>query len=265
MTSDIHTAILIGAGNLGWHLGHRLRESGVRILQVVSRSNASSASLAVRLAADHGIFPGDMAGGADVYIIAVTDDAIPRVISEGNFGDALVVHTAGSIPIGVFGERLRRCGVLYPLQTFTKERRVEFIEVPVFIEASAPAVLPVVKCLAEKISPLVFEMTSEKRKLLHLAAVFACNFANHMFALAAEMAKKENLPFNLLAPLIRETTGKALSMPPLEAQTGPAVRKNNSVMAEHLSLLENEPELQHLYRLISADIIRLNEKESHHS
>ena len=145
-------------------------------------------------------------------------------------------------------------GVIYPMQTFSKERPVDFSQIPVFIEANTPAALSVARSLAQSVSTRVTELSSDQRRYLHLSAVFACNFANHCYALAAQILEQHGLSFDVMLPLIDETAAKVHTMHPADAQTGPAVRFDENVINAHLQLLDVQPRLQEVYSLLSCSI-----------
>ena len=147
-----------------------------------------------------------------------------------------------------------RYGVFYPMQTFSKQREVCFREIPFFIEAQRPEDAEFLKAIAGTLSENVYEATSEQRKSLHLAAVFSCNFTNHMYALTADLLKKYNLPFDIMLPLIDETACKVHELAPRDAQTGPAVRYDENVISSHLAMLADSPALQEIYKLMSKSI-----------
>jgi predicted short-subunit dehydrogenase-like oxidoreductase (DUF2520 family) len=166
----------------------------------------------------------------------------------------LYVHTAGSLPLAVFSDYSERRGVLYPLQTFDKNREISFRNLPFFVEANAPEDESLLEEIALKLSGNGMRLSSEKRKYLHLAAVFACNFTNHLYALAAQILEEQGLGRHLLLPLIRETVSKIETMHPHEAQTGPAVRYDKNVIDKHFEMLKAQPQLQELYQCLSEDI-----------
>ena len=172
-------------------------------------------------------------------------------------GDALCLHTAGSMLMDVFCGHAARYGVLYPMQTFSKHTPVDFREIPVFLEASDASAYGMAEELARSVSGNVRAMSSADRRYLHLAAVFACNFVNHCYALSEEVLRKIDVPFEVMRPLIDETARKVRQMPPREAQTGPAVRYDRNVMDRQLALLEDEPDMQAIYEAMSRSIYRL--------
>lgn len=188
---------------------------------------------------------------ADLYIISVTDSAIAQVAAQIGDVPGMVVHTAGSMPMSVLPQRNR--GVLYPLQTFTKGRPLDMRQVPLFIESDGN--LPFLRQVASQLSANVTEMDSARRRYLHLAAVFCCNFTNHMYRLTEAMLAQHDIPFSVMLPLIDETARKVHTLSPAQAQTGPAVRWNQEVMQAQLSLLERD-DLKQLYQIISQSIHR---------
>ena len=190
----------------------------------------------------------------EVVVICVKDDAIPFVaktlqplISETS---ALVVHTAGSIAMDTLP--FERRGVLYPMQTFSRERMVNFAEIPRFTEASTPEDTKLLELLARSISRKVYALDSEKRKYLHLAAVFACNFVNHCYHLSSDILQTQGIPFEVMLPLIDETAQKVHNLSPRLAQTGPAVRYDKSVIRRHEDMLEGTT--KEIYHLMSKSI-----------
>lgn len=245
--------VLIGAGNVATQLGKALHEANYRIIQVYSRTEASASMLAARLGTTFTADPAAIADNADLYLFCVKDDAIVPILSAMPVGAGLYIHTAGSVPMGVFSERVERYGVLYPLQTFSKARDLSFREIPLLLEAAREEDAWILAALAGKLSDTVHFITSEKRKYLHLAAVFACNFTNHIYALAAEIVESEGMDWALLQPLISETAAKAMVLPPSDAQTGPAVRGDYEVMQKHLEWLKDD-RTKDIYRMLSESI-----------
>lgn len=248
--------VLIGAGNVATHLGRALQEAGYPILQIYSRTEASASALAAQLSADYTVAVEDIRRDADLYIVALKDTALQTLASALVKGreQALFVHTAGSMPMDLWKGLAQHYGVLYPMQTFSKQREVDFSTVPFFIEASAPTELELLRTLAAHLSPKVYEATSGQRKYLHIAAVFACNFANHMYALSSHILEKQGIPFEVMLSLVDETARKVHELPPVQAQTGPAVRYDENVISKHLEMLADEVPLQELYEKISKSI-----------
>jgi predicted short-subunit dehydrogenase-like oxidoreductase (DUF2520 family) len=198
---------------------------------------------------------GCITGDASLYIISVSDDAIEPLAESLTTTDKLVVHTAGSVPMNVFTGKLKNYGVLYPLQTFSKSRPVNFSDIPVFLEANTQDNLQKIRMVAQAISQKVYDASSDERMQLHLAAVFGCNFVNHLYHLATQIARQAGFDFGILSPLILETAQKALaSGNPKEVQTGPAARNDLQVIHKHLELLASHPQWNSIYTLISENI-----------
>lgn len=255
--------VFIGAGNLATNLAKALYRNGFRIVQIYSRTEEAAHALAQVVEAEYTAELSEVSADARLYIVSLKDDAfvelLPRIVAGK--GDALLVHTAGSILMDVWEGMTPRYGVFYPMQTFSKQREVDFRKVPFFVESNSADDKELLKGIAAVLSENVYEATSEQRRSLHLAAVFACNFSNHMYALAAELLKKHGLPFEAMLPLIDETARKVHELAPVQAQTGPAVRYDENIISKHREMLADEPEMQELYRLISENIHRLHNRQ----
>ena len=247
---------LIGSGRVATCMGPQLKAAGHTIACVYSRTMANALELAEALGAPATDSLQSLPM-ADVYLTMLTDDALARLapaIVKGR-ENALFLHTAGSIPMGIWKDAgAGRYGVLYAMQTFSKGAQIDWPQVPVFVEGSDAAELETVKTLASDLSAQVAELSSTGRKKLHVAAVFTCNFSNHMYAIADKLLATEGVPFRVMLPLVRETARKVETMSPQDAQTGPAVRGDRKVINEHLELLKDYPGYAALYRLISIDI-----------
>ena len=247
--------VILGSGNLATQLSLALKDAGKDIVQVFSRTENHARTLADKLGCSYTSNTDDICHDADMYIISVKDDAISEVaayVCRLN-NNSLIVHTAGSVPMDVLSEYSERYGVLYPMQTFSKSRRVDFREIPCFIEASDGNVLTEIRLLAESLSDHVVECDSGKRKKLHLAAVLACNLTNHCYRLAERVLNSEQIDFRLFLPLIAETARKVTVMSPKEAQTGPMVRYDQSVMQMQMDMLPDE-RTREIYRLMADSI-----------
>lgn len=253
---EIKNIVLLGSGNLAWHLGHQFKNSGLNVLQIYSRNSLTGESLAGELGVAFTNSHNDILKNADLHVIAVSDDSIANVLEQMIFSNQFVVHTAGSVSLDVFSEHVLNCGVLYPLQTFTKSKPVNFKRIPFLIEANDEDNLAKLHHLAHKMSSCIYHVNSEKRLKVHLAAVIASNFSNFFFKQAENILQQQDLSFDILEPLLRETLDKALELSPALAQTGPAVRGNKLVIEKHLTLLNDQPEIQELYRMVSESIRR---------
>ena len=247
--------VLVGSGNVATHLGGALVGAGHRVKQVYSRTAAHAVALADTLDAEAITDLAAIDTHADIYILAVKDDAIAAVAEQlpGTL-QGVVVHTAGSVDIAVFDGYVAVHGVFYPLQTFSKAKLVDFATIPIAVEASDDTTLAVLETLAASISNRTFRCDSKQRLSLHVAAVFACNFTNHFYAIAARILEENRLDFDLIRPLILETAEKAMEHQPADVQTGPAVRHDVRTMAKHRELLKADPALSSLYELVSGRI-----------
>ena len=247
---------LIGAGRVASCMGPRLKQAGHTVTGVYSRTLANAEQLANVVGAPAFDRLGSVPE-ADVYLVMLSDDALiqlaPAIVKGRE--EALFLHTAGSVPMDLWKEAgAKRYGVLYAMQTFSKGADIDWTQVPVFVEGCNPDELRLVTVLASGLSGKVTELSSEGRKKLHVAAVFTCNFSNHMYAIAEQLLSSEGVPFSVMLPLVRETARKVEAMSPADAQTGPAIRGDRKVMGEHLALLKDYPEYADMYRLISIDI-----------
>lgn len=251
---SIQNIVFIGAGNVATQLALTFKNAGVEILQIFSRSESSACELAERVEAKHTTDLKKLNSEADLYIISITDNAIEDLVVQLSLNDNLVVHTSGSVSIEILQGISNNFGVFYPLQTFSKSRAVEFENIPLCIEANNSENLKCLKTLANLISNRVYDVNSGQRKVLHLAAVFACNFPNYMYSIAEEITKQADIDFDMLRPLIKETAEKVMQINPMEAQTGPAKRGDEKIMSEHLKMLSDFPEFKEIYKLISVAI-----------
>jgi len=248
---------IVGTGNVATHLAIALAERGCEITQIYDRKMENAAALAARTLAQPIDQIRDLDQNSDFCIFAVSDNALAPLIAEGapHLGKkTLPLHTAGSISIDVFKGLTENCGVMYPLQTFSKQRAVNFNEIPLFIEGNSFAAEQRTRDLARVLSFKIYPLSSEQRRQVHLAGVFACNFTNALYGIAGEVLAQGNVPFDVLRPLIMETARKVQTLTPAAAQTGPAVRGDSNVIAAHLTLLENTPEKAEIYRLLSNEI-----------
>ena len=252
---------LVGAGKLATNLGIALKEAGYEIVCVYSRTSASATVLAERLECKGITQLEDLPRDLALYIVSVIDSALPEVIAAlPDLTDAVVAHTAGSLPMNLLAGKALHYGVFYPMQTFSKEVKADFSKIPCFVEGSDEWALSMLRQVGNDLSPKVVELSSEGRRYLHLSAVIASNFANHCYAMAWRLTQQYNIPFEVLLPLIEETAAKVKQINPIVGQTGPAVRGDVAVMEAQMKLLENEPEMAELYRLLSADIRAYQEK-----
>jgi predicted short-subunit dehydrogenase-like oxidoreductase (DUF2520 family) len=249
---------IIGAGNLATRVSLELQNNGINIVQVYSRTVTSALTLARMLGCNYVTKPEKITPEADIYIISVSDMAMAGLLENVNFNNKLVAHTAGSIPMDALKKFSKNYGVFYPLQTFSKYRDVNFSKIPFCIEGNSKQNEQILVELASTISKDVRLINSEQRKQLHLAAVFACNFVNHMYAIAGELVQDKDIPFDILRPLINETASKIKNMPPRAAQTGPALRMDKNIIQEHINMLGKKSRLGKLYTQISENIFEFH-------
>lgn len=255
---------IIGAGNVATHLGPALQMAGHRVVQVFSRTASSASALADRLSCGFVTDAEAVTADAELYVFCVRDAVLSQLAQTvwrhlrsvgdadrrpGAGCDALFIHTAGSLPVDILPAERR--GVLYPLQTFSRARQIDFRQVPLFIES--PSDEDFLLAIASQLSLTTCRMDGRRRGLLHLAAVFVCNFTNHMYDLGDHVAREAGVPFEVLLPLIDETARKVHQLSPGNAQTGPAVRLDRNVMERHLALLPGRREKE-IYELLSRSI-----------
>lgn len=244
-------------------LGPALTAVGYECKGVFSRTVSRAAALAGRLGCPYATQV-SLLGEADFVVFSVTDSALPQIIAAvpATWRNALLLHTSGSCSMQVFEGHAAHFGVLYPMQTFTQGKSLSFNSIPLFIEGNTPTATATLKTLASRLSTRVFELDSAQRRRLHLAAVFASNFANHCYALSAELLAEMGLPFDVMLGLTDEVAQKVHHMSPLRAQTGPAVRGDANTLAAHEQLLANRPDLLTIYKLMSASIEKLKNNNS---
>lgn len=243
--------VMLGAGNVATHFSKALQQKGYNITQVYSKTTASAKALAELLSVPYTTEINDVNTAADIYIYALKDNALEEIIHKISIPDAIHLHTAGSVNIDVFEGRASHFGVIYPMQTFSKSKEVNFENVALMVEANTEKTFDTLFGIAQQLSKRCYKIDSEQRKKIHLSAVFACNFTNYMYTIAEELIGETNAPFDILQPLIAETADKIKHLSPAKAQTGPAVRYDTVIIEKHLKMLENRPELQQLYKEIS--------------
>jgi predicted short-subunit dehydrogenase-like oxidoreductase (DUF2520 family) len=248
---------LIGSGNVATHFGAALKNTGHHIVQVYSPTQHNADLLAYHLGAAAINNLDAIDANTDMFIISVKDDAIEQVAKQLAVHQILTIHTSGATPLQTISRYNKHSGVIYPLQTFSKTREVDFRKVPLCVEGADHLALTSLRALAYTLSLSVFDVDTAQRKILHLAAVFACNFPNNLYAIAQGLLAEHQLDFNLLRPLILETAQKVQHSFPAEVQTGPAVRRDEKTMEAHTGLLHDDA-LQLIYKALSQSIIKLD-------
>lgn len=256
----IRKTVLIGSGNLAEALAREL-SARTDLLQIYGRNAARVTALAAAAGAQGCTDPATLDRTADLYLICVSDRAVAEVAASLPIpATAVVAHTAGSVPLDALG-RFPRRAILYPLQSFTAGRAVDFRRIPLFVECADAALLPEIEAFARTLSDTVFRADSDRRALIHLAGVFANNFANRMYGLAAEVLRRAGLPAGVLAALIEETAAKAVAAAdPAAVQTGPAVRGDRATQERHCALLAEQPLERSIYELVSQSIWETSKK-----
>jgi len=248
--------VIIGSGNVAWHLAHELPYCSCSVVQIFSRTLLSAQTLAMEIGAEYTNDFAEILPDADIYIYAVSDDVLSSVIQNVSTKNGLHIHTSGSVEMNVFADTKENFGVLYPFQTFSKQKKVDLKKVPFFIEANNAENLITLENFAKKISEKVYKISSEQRKIVHLTGVLSCNFINHLWNISYKLLKETNLPFEILLPLIEESVDKLRYLSPQQAQTGPAVRGDKNVIEKHLQLLESHKDLQEIYKMFSEQIMK---------
>ena len=260
MPLEPKNVVLIGAGHVAYHLGKALKRSGNNLSLLIARDLKKGERLAFELGCKFSSDFGHIPDETEVVIIAVKDDAIAEVASKIHCPSTVVAHTSGSVPMSALGDASDRLGVFYPLQTMHHDVEVKMKEVPFCIEGNSKWNEGLLLELARSISENVQILSSEQRKMTHLAAVFACNFTNHFYALAEQILEENGMTLDILRPLIKKTANNVLKESPNGLQTGPAKRNDVKVMEEHLQLLSKQsPELEKLYKELSESIIKMHQ------
>lgn len=248
---------IIGSGNVGHNFGKAFRQAGYLINEIYSRTQQSALLLSQTLNCDYTTDLSQIKSDTDLIILAVNDDALESVIEQIQVKNKLIVHTSGSTPISVFeGKGFNQYGIFYPVQSFSKNETESLEPIPICVEGNNQNTEDLLYSLASSVSTKVYAMDSEKRKALHVAAVFANNFTNHMFHIADDLLKQNNISFEVIRPLLEKTAGKLKTETPLNAQTGPAVRNDRRVIDNHLEYLKNQEDYREIYEKVTANIFK---------
>lgn len=254
--------VLLGAGNVATHLAKALIKEGFNLCQIYSRSIESARELGIKTGIHYTTEIDEVYRQADIYIFSLSDSAIAGVAEKLTLeNNPLLLHTAGSVSKDILSAFSKNYGVLYPLQTFSKQRELNFREVPLCYDANTRNNTQIVEQICKTLCDRTYYMEDEERRKLHLAAVFACNFSNYMYSLAEDILYKNNIDFEIIKPLIQETAAKINDLSPKKAQTGPAIRNDKSTMNKHKELLEDNSDLKKLYTFISNNILKFKDKD----
>lgn len=249
--------VLIGAGNVATHLSQALYENGIQVLQIFSRNLQKATELALQINAKPTNDLSKITDKGTIYIIAVHDDAIREVAEQLAYlkGEKrLFVHTSGATPSTVFKGVFKNYGVFYPLQTFSIDRKANFQNIPICTHTKKKNRIKILEELAQRISPKTYKINDQQRATLHVAAVFVNNFSNHLFHIGEQICEDGNVDFDILRPLIQETTAKVQSNRPIEMQTGPAKRGDVKTIQRHLDYLKDQSHFKDIYELLTANI-----------
>lgn len=255
MMDQIHSISFIGSGNVATHLALALKNGGFDIREVYSRTYENARTLSKKIESKAIRTIEELDPAVDLYVISLPDGSIKHVVHDFLKVQGIVVHTSGITPMSVL-EKRPHFGVFYPLQTFSKQREPDMSSVPFCLEASSVEVLVQLKKVASKISASVFEINSEQRQYLHLAAVMVNNYSNYLFRMAFDILESKGIDHTLLMPLIEETISKIKSLHPSVAQTGPARRKDTETIEKHLQLLEEYQDYKELYEIFAQQLTK---------
>ena len=245
---------ILGSGNVAYHLAKMFKEKNIPISQIFGRNEKDLQEISEQFEIP---FSTTELADAELYFIAVNDDAVAAISKNIKNQNSLVAHTSGSLPKEILEGNYRKAS-FYPLQTFSKSKMLQYSEIPFFVEAENEADSQILENLALKISEKVMKSDYEKRKYIHLSAVFACNFVNHLFARAKEISDSQQIPFHYFLPLIKETTSKIEKIEPKLAQTGPAIRNDEKILQLHEALITEEEHLK-IYQVMNESIKKMYE------
>ena len=245
---------ILGSGNVAYHLAKMFKEKNIPISQIFGRNEKDLQEISEQFEIP---FSTTELADAELYFIAVNDDAVAAISKNIKNQNSLVAHTSGSLPKEILEGNYRKAS-FYPLQTFSKSKMLQYSEIPFFVEAENEADSQILENLALKISEKVMKSDYEKRKYIHLTAVFACNFVNHLFARAKEISDSQHIPFDYFLPLIKETTSKIEKIEPKLAQTGPAIRNDEKILQLHEALIKEEEHLK-IYQVMNESIKKMYE------
>ena len=245
---------ILGSGNVAYHLAKMFKEKNIPISQIFGRNEKDLQEISEQFEIP---FSTTELADAELYFIAVNDAAVAAISKNIKNQNSLVAHTSGSLPKEILEGNYRKAS-FYPLQTFSKSKMLQYSEIPFFVEAENEADSQILENLALKISEKVMKSDYEKRKYIHLTAVFACNFVNHLFARAKEISDSQHIPFDYFLPLIKETTLKIEKIEPKLAQTGPAIRNDEKILQLHEALITEEEHLK-IYQVMNESIKKMYE------
>jgi predicted short-subunit dehydrogenase-like oxidoreductase (DUF2520 family) len=255
---EINRIAIIGTGNVASNLAIAMYKCNLRISYIIGRNIESASKIAKKVHSNYSDNYTKAVADSDIVFFCVKDDALTDILKKTTWENKLLIHTSGSQDIDVFKRFTTNFGVFYPVQTFSKKRIVAFKQIPICVEANNKKNLKKIRTIADALSSKVYNINSLQRLKLHIAAVFACNFTNHMLHISSEILKKETIPFDILLPLIQETIRKAMIISPETAQTGPAVRNDATIIEKHVIALKEHESFQKLYSFVTESIQSIN-------
>jgi predicted short-subunit dehydrogenase-like oxidoreductase (DUF2520 family) len=256
LATKIQKIVILGAGRLATHLGLAFFRQGLKMVQVYNRTPEKGKKLAGMVGATFTADIQKVTPDADLYILAVSDSILENLASNLRLNNKLVVHTSGTMSMDVLAPISTAIGVFYPVQTFSHNRRIDFRQVPVCVEGNSFSSEQDLTELANKLTERVCSLSSDKRRLLHLGAVFASNFTNFLYAVTEELMLAHEIPFDLLNPLIIQTSRNVKHGNLMQLQTGPAMRGDTKVLEKHREMLSSHPDFLEIYDLITKNIIK---------
>lgn len=255
------TYYIVGTGNTAWFLATKLHAAGHLCKGIYGRDIAKATELANTIDANAYELIDGIPDNADVCILAVSDNAIEEISDKLRFSNTLLLHTAGAISSSVLKDAAKNYGVIWPIYSITKQQLPETRNIPSAIEVNNTDSVALIHTIAASFTDNVYEADSDKRKQMHLAAVFSNNFSNHLFAVAEKMCAEHGIPFSTMIPIIAQTAERINSQSPSTLQTGPAKRNDTATMQEHLQLLNQHLEWEEMYKSISASILKMYSKQ----
>jgi len=248
--------VILGSGNVATHFATRLHQLGHHITQIYSRTKANASALALRVESNPVTDLKQLDTDADLYLLAVTDDALPIAVEQlSSLLKGVVVHTSGATNIDTL-QKFQHYGVLYPLQSLSKQQMIEMQHIPLGVEADSQETDGILWEIAQAMSSQAFRCDSQQRLAFHVAAVFANNFSNILYQIAYEILEVHDLPFELLLPIIQETAKKVKNGAPIRLQTGPAIRNDNNTINKHLNFLTEIPAWKEIYQQLTLEIAK---------
>lgn len=246
---------IVGAGNVAHNFGKAFRQAGYLIHEIYSRSQQSAVLLSQTLNCNFTTDLSKLDKDTDLFMLAINDDALPEVLDKIKIKNKPIIHTSGSTPITIFKEHgFSTYGIFYPVQSFSKNETESLVSIPICVEANNENSENLFLSLARSLSKKVYVLNSEKRKALHIAAIFANNFTNHMYHISHDLLNKHKISFEIIRPIIEKTSDKIKTDTPKNVQTGPAVRNDTMVINDHLNFLERFKEYHDIYEMMTKSI-----------